>query len=125
MNQKYASMALALLLCAARASAQGMPGMSAMENTVGYLSAGTAVEPKTTSESEPMVHGSLGNWTVMFHANAFVVDTQQSGPRGRDKFYSLNWFMPMVTRDFGRHSITARTMLSLEPLTVTSRRYPE
>ena len=33
--------------------------------------------------------------------------------------------MPMLTREFGRHSISARTMLSLEPLTVTERRYPE
>src|SRR5205814_7375793 len=61
----------------------------------------------------------------MFHANAFVLDTQQTGRRGRDKFYSLNWLMPMLTREFGRHSISTRTMLSLEPLTVTKRRYPE
>jgi hypothetical protein len=61
----------------------------------------------------------------MFHANAFLVETQQSGPRGHDKLYSVNWLMPMVMREFGRNMITFRTMLSLEPATVTKRRYPE
>src|SRR5438105_9728212 len=102
-----------------------MPGMAAMENSVGFLSSGTSVEPKTTSESAPMFHTSLGNWTFMFHANGFLVDTQQGGPRGSDKLFLINWLMPMVSRDFGRQTITLRTMLSLEPATVTQRRYPE
>src|SRR6478672_3622125 len=72
-----------------------------------------------------MVFATFGNWTLMFHANAFVVDTQQTGPRGRDKFYATNWMMPMLTREFGRNSFFARTMLSLEPATVGKRRYPE
>jgi len=131
MNYKNAFIAgagilvFSLVFHAPGARGQGMPGMSAMESSVGFLSSGTTVEPKTTSESEPMIHASLGDWTLMFHANAFLLDTQQTGPRGRDKFYSVNWLMPMLTREFGRHSISARTMLSLEPLTVTKRRYPE
>src|SRR5262249_15898114 len=52
------------------AVAQGMPGV---ENSVGYLSSGTSIQPQTTSESVPMIHGSLGNWNVMLHANAFLV----------------------------------------------------
>src|SRR5262249_55955051 len=100
-------------------------GMTAMENSVGYISSGTSLEPKVTSEFVPMIHKSLGNWTLMFHANAFLVDTQQSGPRGQDKLYSTNWMMPMLSRDFGRQTLTFRTMLSLEPATVTLRRYPE
>src|SRR5437660_8912994 len=76
-----------------------MPGMSAMENSVGFLSSGTTVEPKTTSESAPMMHTSLGNWTLMVHANGFLVDTQQNGARGADKLFSTNWVMPMVSRD--------------------------
>jgi hypothetical protein len=102
-----------------------MPGMAAMENSVGYLSSGTSIEPRTVSEFAPMIHTSLGNWTLMFHANVFVVDTQQTGPRGFDKFFSTNWFMPMVARDFGRQAVMFRTMLSLEPATVSRRRYPE
>jgi len=61
----------------------------------------------------------------MFHANGFLVDNQQSGPRGGDKLFSVNWFMPAVSRDFGRQTVTFRTMLSLEPATITQRRYPE
>src|SRR4051812_37347999 len=102
-----------------------MPGMAGMENSVGFLSSGTSIEPKTTSEVSPMIHTPLGKWTLMFHANAFIVDTQQSGPRGKDEFFSINTFMPMLSRDFGRNTVTFRTMLSLEPATVTKRRYPE
>jgi hypothetical protein len=114
------------LLLASRAYAQmNMPGMAAMENSLGFLSSGTSVEPRITSESAPMIHRPIGNWTLMFHANAFLTDTQQSGARGKDKLYSVNWLMPMVSRDFGRQTVTLRTMISLEPATVTNRKYPE
>src|ERR1043166_4859557 len=79
-----------------------MPGM---ENTVGFLSSGTTIEPGSTSESSPMIHGFLAGWTVMFHGNAVIEDVQQTGPRGADKFFSTNWFMPMMTRQFGRQSL--------------------
>src|SRR5438093_13614531 len=101
---------------------QSMPGM---ENTVGFQSAGTSIEPKSTSESNPMVHGSIGNWTVMFHGNAALVSVQQTGPRGGDKLFSTNWMMPMVFRSFGHQSVAFKTMLSFEPATVTKRFYPE
>ena len=115
-----------LLLGLSSVSAQGtMPGMAAMENSVGFLSAGTSIEPKTTSESAPMIHKPLGSWTLMFHGNAFLADVQQKGPRGTDKLFSVNWLMPMVSHDFGRQTVTFRTMFSLEPATVTGRRYPE
>src|SRR5215470_5607413 len=115
-----------ILLFAPAVGAQGsMSGMAAMENSVGFIAFGTSIEPKVTSEFSPMVHKSFGNWTFVFHANAFLVNTQQSGPRGHDKTFSPNWLMPMVSRDFGRQTLTFRTMLSLEPATVTQRRYPE
>jgi hypothetical protein len=118
-------LATGLMLAPAGHAQTGMPGMAAMENNVGFLSSGTSVEPKATSEFASMIHTSVGRWTFMFHANAFLANTQQSGPRGGDKLYSINWMMPMLSRDFGRHTITFRTMLSLEPATVTKRRYPE
>ena len=71
-----------------------------------------------------MLHRSLGNWTLMFHANAFVADIQQSGPRGRDKLFSTNWLMPMLIRQFGRQTLSVRTMLSFEPATISKRQYP-
>ena len=127
-KRTYLFLAAILLLGFAGATpslvAQETMSMPGMENSVGFLSSGTSVQPKATSESEPMIHTSLGKWTFMFHANAFVVDTQQSGPRGHDKFFSVNWLMPMLIRQFGRNTIGIRTMLSLDPLTVTKRRYP-
>src|SRR3989441_373670 len=90
-----------LLLAPCLHAQMTMPGMAAMENSVGFLSSGTSVEPKNTSEFAPMIHTSLGKWTFMFHANAFLADTQLSGPRGGDKLFSVNWLMPMNSRDFG------------------------
>ncbi len=83
---------------------------------------GTSVQPGSTST--PMIMTRKGPWIVMFHANVFVLDEQQSSPRGGDKFFSTNWFMAMAQRRVGRGRFTARTMLSLEPATITSRRYP-
>src|SRR5215471_6523173 len=116
---------VALLLGFGRtAAAQQSMTMIGMENTAGYLSSGTSLEPKSTSESSSMVHKPMGNWVFMFHANAFIVSTQQSGPRGGDKVFSGNWVMPMVGRTFGSSIVAFRTMISLEPITVTQRRYP-
>jgi hypothetical protein len=61
----------------------------------------------------------------MFHGQASLNDIQQSGPRGADKLFSTNWIMPMAQRKIGSGTLTLRTMLSLEPATVSKRRYPE
>ena len=61
----------------------------------------------------------------MFHGEAFLSEIQQSGPRGSDKLFSTNWWMPMAQRKFGNGTLTIRTMLSFEPATVSDRRYPE
>ena len=125
MKRQSASLLLWALLIAARQAHTQTMDMQGVENTAGFISSGTSIEPKTTSEFSPMVHRPLGNWTLMFHANAFVASIQQSGPRGKDKLFSTNWFMPMLSRELGRHVIAFHPMLSLEPATVTHRRYPE
>ena len=57
--------------------------------------------------------------------SGFIVDTQQSGPRGGDKFYSPNWFMTSAQHRVGqRGAFELNLMLSLDPATVTSQRYP-
>jgi hypothetical protein len=71
-----------------------------------------------------MVARLLGRWTLMGSANAFLVYSDQSGPRGRDKIFSTNWGMVMASHRVGRGTLTLRTMLSAEPATVTGRRYP-
>ena len=84
---------------------------------------GTDAEPNSTPI--PMLMTIQHGWMFMFHGEAFLSDIQQSGPRGADKLFSTNWFMPMAQRPFGRGTLTLRTMLSLEPASVTDRRYPE
>lgn len=85
-------------------------------------SSGTSAEPNSTPV--PMVTAMRGEWMLMVHGNAFVTDTQQSGPRGGDKFFSTNWVMPMAIRQVGPGQLTLRAMFSLEPATVTGREYP-
>jgi hypothetical protein len=84
---------------------------------------GTDVEPASTPH--PMWMDERAGWQLMFHGNLFVNELQQTGPRGGDKFFSTNWFMPMAQHQLGPGKFTARVMLSLEPATVTGRRYPE
>jgi hypothetical protein len=56
---------------------------------------------------------------------AFLNETQQSGPRGGDKLYSPNWFMGAAQHHAGKNgALQLVFMLSLEPATVTDRRYP-
>jgi len=87
-----------------------------------HATSGTSAEPN--SIPAPMLMTMKGNWMLMFHGNAFVLGTQQSSPRGGDKFFSTNWLMSMAQRSLGPGQLTLRAMFSLEPATVTGRRYP-
>ena len=119
---------------------QGMPGMQMsgmnmagadsttmhpetfLQEILRRAGSGTSTEPDSTPV--PMLMTKKGKWTLMFHANVFVLDEQQSGPRGADKFFSTNWFMGMAQHSLGPGVFTARAMLSLEPATITGRQYP-
>lgn len=60
----------------------------------------------------------------MWMGQAYLVATQQSGPRGGDKVYSPNWGMLGAVHELGGGSVMLRSMLSLDPATVTNRSYP-
>jgi hypothetical protein len=112
-----------------------MPGMSGMPPDINmqpssliealeqHATSGTDAEPNSTPSA--MLMRKSGNWMRMFHGTVFIDEVQQSGPRGADKFFSTNWFMPMAQRKVSHGTLTLRAMLSLEPATVTKRRYPE
>ncbi len=87
-----------------------------------HSTSGTSAEPDATPT--PMLMEAHEGWTLMFHASAFVTDLQQSSPRGAAKLFSTNWAMPMAQRPLGPGLLTLRAMLSLEPATITGRRYP-
>ena len=117
-------------------SMENMPGMgSALQPTMNgqpnslidlleqHATSGTDAEPNSTPLE--MLMRKEGTWMLMFHGEVFLNEIQQTGPRGADKFFSTNWFMPMAQRKLGRGTLTLRTMLSLEPATVSAQRYPE
>lgn len=93
-----------------------------VSSILSHTGSGTSAEPISTPT--PMLMTMRGLWTLMFHANVFILDEQQSSSRGGDKFFSTNWFMSMAQRKLGPGVFTTRAMLSLEPATVTSERYP-
>jgi hypothetical protein len=100
-----------------------MPAMNAAGMFLMNLSSGTAVNP--AAWPMPMIMKPLGSWTTTYMAQAFLNDTQQSGPRGGDKLFSTNWFMANAEHQLGKNgAFQVQLMLSLEPATVTDRRYP-
>jgi hypothetical protein len=136
-----ATITLIFLFVPARAAAQQtgnddkMPGMTMSQHSAmkmgpenflqkiqQHAGSGTSAEPNSTPL--PMLMTTKGPWMLMFHSTVFLTDLQQSSSRGGDKFFSTNWFMGMAQRQAGPGSFTVRAMLSLEPATVTERRYP-
>jgi hypothetical protein len=102
----------------------GGPAASFEENILRHTGSGTSLEP--ASGAPPMVmQMKPDGWMLMLHGEASAVEQQQSGPRGHDKFFSVNWLMPMAQRRFGKSELTLRAMFSLEPATITGREYPE
>jgi hypothetical protein len=105
-----------------------MPGMNMVDMNAASmdlmnLTSGTSVNPE--SWPMPMIMTHFGSWNTMFMGGGFLVDTQQSGPRGGDKLYSTNVVMAMAEHRLGASgAFQAELMLSLEPATVTDRRYP-
>ena len=96
----------------------GDPGTLLMDQA-----SGTSMNPK--SWPMPMRMMNLGSWRTMWMASAFIVDTQQSGARGHDKFYSPNWFMEAAEHSVGKGSFLFQLMLSLDPAMITGRSFPE
>ena len=87
------------------------------------LSSGTSMNPPAWAM--PMTMHPIASWNTTLMGQAFLVDTQQSGPRGGDKLYSTNWLMATAEHKLGsKGALQFDLMLSLEPATITDRRYP-
>lgn len=110
----------------------GMPGMaqhSAHDMMVGpagvsmeRMGSGTTWIPDAVTM--PSRNRMLRDWMIMTHGFVFAQYDHQSGERGDDQFGSLNWIMLMATRTVAGGHFQARTMLSLDPWTVSNRGYP-
>jgi len=125
---------LLLIFCvlapSAMAAGQGMamqmggPAGTVTSDVLRHSGSGTDLEPGAAAP--PMLMRMTANdWMLMLHGVAFAAEQQQTGPRGDDKFFSVNWLMPMAQRDIGRGQLTLRAMISLEPATITGRYFPE
>ena len=97
---------------------QEYPGMYLMNQA-----SGTSANPEAWPM--PMLMKMTGSWSLMFMGQAYLVDTQATGPRGADKFYSTNYGMFGAQHSLGNGALRFDLMLSLEPATIADRRYPE
>lgn len=88
----------------------------------GWYASGTSQEPRATPHN--MLGWRIRDWNVMLHGVGFGVYSAETGPRGRDKIFSPNWLMAMAAHKAGPGTFTLRSMLTLEPLTITGKRYP-
>lgn len=104
-------------------SAMAMPMMSgALGIPMDRMASGTTWIPDAVRL--PSRHVAAGEWDVMMHGFIFGQYDAQGGPRGDTQFGSLNWAMLMATHKVAGGIFQARTMLSLDPLTVGGRGYP-
>lgn len=103
-----------------------MDGMHDQSEAAMYLmhqASGTSMNPRAWTM--PMLTASTGDWHWMFMGQAYLTAVRQTGPRGRDKVFSSNWGMISAEHRLGVGNVSFETMLSLEPGTITQRRYPE
>jgi hypothetical protein len=118
-----ASLAVSRIAAQEDTSRMGMTDMNDASMSLMNLASGTSQNP--ASWPMPMLMMHFGNWNTMFMGEAFLVDTQQTGPRGGDKLYSPNSFMASAEHRVGKDgAFEAILMLSLEAATITDRRYP-
>ena len=118
-----ASLALAQDVLTPGVTPGPMVDMNPASMSLMNLASGTSANP--AAWNMPMLMTHLGSWNTMFMGLAYIVDTQQSGPRGGDKLYSPNWFMATAEHRAGaKGAFQVDLMLSLDPATITGERYP-
>jgi hypothetical protein len=146
----FGSIVLLSALVAPPAESQGMtmPGMPGMKDSTFAKKDSSATRPMTADDmmigplgismdrmgsgttwipdavAMPSRRTMVGSWMLMGHGFAFAQYDHQSGKRGDDQLGSLNWAMLMATKELAGGRFQARTMLSLDALTVTKRGYP-
>lgn len=110
------------------ASAQNEHAMD-MEEMTGPLGIPLTREGSGTSwqpDASPMaaIHARAAGWLFMVHGNVFLNYDVQGSARGDSQVDSINWLMVMARHALGPGELSARAMLSLEPLTVGGGGYP-
>jgi hypothetical protein len=88
-----------------------------------HAASGTSVEPASTPAYMYMKRWK--DWDLMAHGVVFLTGNFQGGPRGREKFESVNWAMFMEHHKLGRGTLELHQMLSAEPATAPRGGFPE
>ncbi|MDB4906210.1 MAG: hypothetical protein JWO05_994 [Gemmatimonadetes bacterium] len=115
-------------------SMKDMPGMGDMSGmrmqapdplgvSMDRMGSGTTWVPDAAPIPSLYFHAPKG-WDVTGHGFAFLQYDHQGGPRGDSQVGSLNWMMLMASHALAGGRVQARTMLSLDALTVTPKGYP-
>ena len=86
----------------------GGPADTITGNVLRHSGSGTSLEPGAATPSMLMRMTSNG-WMLMLHGVGFAVEQQQTGPRGDDKLFAVNWLMPMAMRNLRSWQLTLRT----------------
>jgi len=102
-------------------------GMMRMHGMLGRYpmtreASGTSWQPDATPHEG--LHIMRDDWMVMVHGFANLIYDNQGGDRGDRKVFSSNMLMLMAQRPLGPGTVGARTMLSLEPITIGRKGYP-
>ncbi|HEY6195978.1 MAG TPA: hypothetical protein VI504_13130 [Candidatus Eisenbacteria bacterium] len=103
---------------ASHAAMHGMYGPYPMTREA----SGTAWQPDAAEHRG--LHVPHGEWTLMLHGMANLVQDHQGGPRGADKLFADNMLMAMAQRPLGAATLGLRAMLSAEPATIGKGGYP-
>jgi len=99
--------------------------LSAQDSASVLMSFASGTSANPGASSVPMLMRQWRDWHVMLHGVAFVNRIEQSGRRADEpKTFSTNWIMGSASRPFAGGTLMLRTMLSLEPATITDRKYP-
>lgn len=95
---------------------------SSLELPMSREGSGTSWQPDASPMA--MIMARAASFDFMIHGNAFLVSNIQGSKRGDRDFNSINWMMAAVSHKLWSGQISARTMLSLEPLTMGGSGYP-
>jgi hypothetical protein len=119
-------LAFSMLSLAASATRAQAAGMSMPPDPLGISMdrAGSGTTWIPDAVTLPSRHFRAGGWDMMLHGFAFGQYDAQGGPRGESQVGSLNWMMLMAGHELFGGRFQPRTMLSLDPWTVTPRGYP-
>jgi hypothetical protein len=104
--------------------APGAPAMMTTPLGIPMLRMGSGTTWIPDASPIPTGMARAGSWELTYHGFVFVQYDHQAGPRGDDQLGSLNWGMLMASHPLAGGMLQLRTMLSLDPATVTGRGYP-